>query len=239
MAKQNKKTSKNKANNLVVGIVVILVLCIFVGVYLFIDSRPKNTFTTNDNSQNSQSSTLSSSDIDEQPEDMLDTALTYYADIDIKDYGTITVKLDPVNAPITCTNFVKLANDKFYDGLTFHRIMEDFMMQGGDPLGNGTGGSNETIKGEFSSNGYTNNLSHTRGAISMARSNDPDSASSQFFIVHKDSTFLDGNYAVFGYVTEGIDVVDMVCEDAVPVDNNGTILSNQQPVINSIIIRTE
>lgn len=154
--------------------------------------------------------------------------------IDIKDYGKITVELDPESAPITVANFKKLVNEGFYDGLTFHRIMKDFMMQGGDPLGNGTGGSEENIKGEFSSNGVDNKLSHTRGAISMARSMDPDSASSQFFIVHQDSLFLDGQYAVFGYVTEGLEVVDKVCEAAKPTDDNGTIPANEQPVINSI-----
>ena len=166
----------------------------------------------------------------------LDENLTYYADIEIKDYGTITVQLDQSAAPFTCANFVYLAESGFYDGLTFHRIMEGFMMQGGDPLGNGTGGSDKKIKGEFKQNGVNNPLSHTRGAISMARSNQPDSASSQFFIVHADSTFLDGAYAAFGYVTEGIEVVDKVCEDAKPVDNNGTIPADAQPVIKSITI---
>lgn len=156
--------------------------------------------------------------------------------IDVKDYGQITVALDPDSAPITVDNFVKLVKDGFYDGLTFHRIMEGFMMQGGDPEGTGMGGSEKTIKGEFSQNGVQNNLSHTRGAISMARSMDPDSASSQFFIVHKDSQFLDGQYACFGYVTEGIEVVDKVCKDAKPTDDNGTIPKENQPVINSIKI---
>lgn len=154
--------------------------------------------------------------------------------IDIKDYGKITIELDPDSAPITVENFKKLVNEGFYDGLTFHRIMEGFMMQGGDPLGNGTGGSEEEIKGEFSVNGVNNPLSHTRGAVSMARSMDFDSASSQFFIVHEDSTFLDGQYAVFGYVTEGLDVVDKVCEAAQPTDDNGTIPASEQPVITSI-----
>lgn len=170
---------------------------------------------------------------------MLDEKLTYYADIDIKDYGTVTFKLEQSSAPITCANFVDLANSGFYNGLTFHRIIEDFMMQGGDPNGNGTGGSQNTIIGEFSVNGHSNNLSHTRGAVSMARSSDYNSASSQFFIVHKDSTFLDGQYAVFGYVTDGMDIVDKICESANPTDNNGTIASKEQPVINSISIRTE
>lgn len=169
----------------------------------------------------------------------LDENLTYYADIEIADYGTITVQLDQKSAPITVANFVSLAESGFYDGLTFHRIMKDFMMQGGDPYGNGTGGSDTTIVGEFAINGYDNNLSHTRGAISMARSMDYDSASSQFFIVHADSTFLDGQYAAFGYVTEGLEVVDAVCESAQPVDDNGTIEADAQPVITSITIRTE
>lgn len=113
------------------------------------------------------------------------------------------------------------------------------MMQGGDPKGNGTGGSEQTITGEFSSNGYDNPLSHKRGVISMARSNDPDSASSQFFIVHEDSTHLDGDYAAFGEVVSGMDVVDAVCEQAQPVDSNGTIASGQQPVIETITIRKQ
>ena len=108
------------------------------------------------------------------------------------------------------------------------------MMQGGDPKGNGTGGSGETIKGEFSGNGVDNDISHTRGTISMARSTDPDSASSQFFIVHEDSTFLDGEYACFGYVTDGMDVVDAICEDTKVEDNNGTVAKENQPVIESI-----
>ena len=114
---------------------------------------------------------------------------------------TMTLELYPETAPITVENFEKLAKDGFYDGLTFHRIIEGFMMQGGDPEGNGTGGSNQNIVGEFTANGYENDLSHTRGAISMARSTPYNSASSQFFIVHEDSPHLDGQYAVFGYVT--------------------------------------
>ena len=161
---------------------------------------------------------------------------THHAEIDIQDYGTITVELDGDIAPITVQNFMDLANDGFYDGLTFHRIIAGFMMQGGDPNGNGTGGSENTIKGEFSSNGVENTLSHTRGAISMARSQAYDSASSQFFICHADSTFLDGQYACFGYVTDGMDVVDAVCEAAQPTDDNGTIPPDQQPVITAIRI---
>ena len=154
----------------------------------------------------------------------------------VKDYGTISLELDADTAPISVTNFINLANEGFYDGLTFHRIISGFMIQGGDPNGNGTGGSEKTIKGEFSANGVENDISHVRGVISMARANDPDSGSSQFFIVHEDSTFLDGQYAAFGHVTDGMDVVDAICE-AVPVqDNNGTVAAADQPVITAVTV---
>lgn len=161
---------------------------------------------------------------------------SYTAIIDVKDYGKIEVELYEELAPITVKNFVDLAKDGFYDGLTFHRIITGFMIQGGDPLGNGTGGSKKTIKGEFAQNGVENNLSHTRGVISMARSNDPDSASSQFFIVQADSTHLDGQYAAFGKVTKGMDIVDKICKDTPVTDSNGTVEKKNQPVINSIKI---
>ena len=157
--------------------------------------------------------------------------------IDVTDYGTITVELYPDIAPITVANFKKLINEKFYDGLTFHRIISGFMIQGGDPLGNGTGGSDENIKGEFANNGVSNNLSHTRGVISMARSQDMNSASSQFFIVHQDSTYLDGQYAAFGKVTEGMEVVDAIAANTTVQDGNGTVLPADQPVINSITLK--
>lgn len=158
----------------------------------------------------------------------------HHVAITVRDYGTITVELDADAAPITVQNFLDLADSGFYDGLTFHRIMEGFMIQGGDPEGTGMGGSDKTIKGEFSANGVENPLSHTRGAISMARSSAMDSASSQFFIVQKDSTFLDKQYACFGYVTDGMDVVDAIAADARPTDDNGTIPADQQPVIESV-----
>ena len=163
----------------------------------------------------------------------------HYVLMTVKEYGDIKLELDADMAPITVTNFINLVNKKFYDGLTFHRIMEDFMIQGGDPDGNGTGGSDTNIKGEFTSNGVNNTISHVRGVISMARAKHPDSASSQFFIVHQDSTFLDGDYAAFGKVLEGMDVVDKIAADAVPVDNNGTILSGEQPVIEKIVVVQE
>ncbi len=155
--------------------------------------------------------------------------------MNIKNYGEIKLELDADIAPITVTNFIKLVNEKFYDGLTFHRVIDGFMIQGGDPDGDGTGGSKETIKGEFSSNGVTNNLSHERGVISMARSNDMDSASSQFFIMHEDNINLDGKYAAFGKVTSGIEVVDKVV-DAVSEygDDNGMLPTENQPVIEYI-----
>ena len=154
--------------------------------------------------------------------------------ITVKDYGTIELELDREAAPITVDNFVKLVQEGFYDGLTFHRVISGFMIQGGDPLGNGTGGSNETIQGEFRNNGVENPISHVRGVISMARSRNMDSASSQFFIVHQDSTFLDGDYAAFGYVTKGMEVVDAICANTPVTDGNGTVDSSAQPVIESI-----
>ena len=158
----------------------------------------------------------------------------HHIKIKVKDYGTISVELDADVAPITVTNFVDLAKDGFYDGLTFHRIISGFMIQGGDPLGNGTGGSDKTIKGEFSENGVENSISHVRGTISMARSQDYDSASSQFFIMHKDNPGLDGQYAAFGTVTKGMEVVDKICEDTQVEDENGTVAAENQPVIKSI-----
>ncbi len=177
---------------------------------------------------------------DPQPEENSSVAETadykadYTATIIVKNYGKIVVELYGDVAPITVKNFVKLANEKFYDGLTFHRIMSGFMIQGGDPLGNGTGGSKEEIKGEFSSNGVENNLKHDRGVISMARSQEPNSASSQFFIMHANSPHLDGEYAAFGKVISGIEVVDKIAEEAIVVDGNGTVPAEYQPVIESI-----
>lgn len=161
----------------------------------------------------------------------------YNVEIEVEKYGTIYLELDDKYAPITVKNFIDLANSGFYDGLTFHRIIDGFMIQGGDPEGNGTGGSEKTIKGEFSSNGVTNNLSHTRGVISMARANDPNSASSQFFIVQSDSKFLDGQYASFGKVTKGMEIVDKICKDTKVEDENGTVLKNNQPIIKSIKVK--
>ena len=152
----------------------------------------------------------------------------------VKDYGTIKLELDGDTAPITVENFVNLAESGFYNGLTFHRIMDGFMIQGGDPQGTGFGGSDQTIKGEFAANGVKNDISHKKGVISMARSQHPDSASSQFFITVADSEFLDGNYAAFGRVVEGQDIADKIAADAQPIDNNGTIPKENQPIIEEI-----
>ena len=150
---------------------------------------------------------------------------------------TFVITLYPDDAPITCENFENLVSDGFYDGLTFHRIVEDFMAQGGDPNGDGTGGSKETIKGEFSANGVENSLSHTRGVVSMARASDMDSASSQFFICYSDDdTFLDGQYAAFGMVTEGMDVVD----DFLKVERTtGSDNKKSKPVTPITIVKAE
>lgn len=159
---------------------------------------------------------------------------THHATIEVEGYGTIKLELDADVAPVTVANFAKLAGDGFYNGLTFHRIISGFMVQGGDPNGNGTGGSDEKIVGEFSDNGHENGISHVRGTISMARSQAYNSASSQFFIMQADTPSLDGQYAAFGHVTEGMDVVDAMCEAARPTDNNGTIAAADQPRISSI-----
>ncbi len=175
----------------------------------------------------------------EEPADPAPTAVEqglHHAEITIKDYGTVKLELDGTVAPLTVANFCKLAGEGFYDGLTFHRIMDGFMIQGGDPTGNGTGGSGKTIKGEFSLNGVDNPISHVKGVISMARANDPNSASSQFFITVADATFLDGSYAAFGRVTEGMEILEQIAKDARPIDNNGTIPADEQPVIESIVI---
>lgn len=136
--------------------------------------------------------------------------------IEMENGGVIKLELDPAAAPETVKNFETLVGEGFYDGLTFHRVIPGFMVQGGDPLGNGMGGAEKKIKGEFRANGHDNPIKHTRGVISMARAFDPNSASSQFFIMHADAPHLDGQYAAFGKVTEGIEVVDEIA--SIPTD---------------------
>ena len=145
--------------------------------------------------------------------------------ITMNDGSVMKAELYPEIAPNTVKNFISLINDKFYDGLKFHRVINGFMLQGGDPLGNGTGGPGYSIKGEFSSNGFTNDLKHTEGVLSMARSMMPNSAGSQFFIMHKTSPHLDGDYAAFGKITEGMDVVNKIAET--PTDYSDKPLTDQ------------
>lgn len=147
--------------------------------------------------------------------------------------GVIELELYPDIAPITVTNFKELVESSFYDGLTFHRIIKGFMIQGGDPLGTGMGGSDKNIKGEFAMNGFNNTLKHTRGVISMARAQHPDSASSQFFIMHEDAPHLDGAYAAFGKVTKGIEIVDEIANTPVGFDGQSPKVT---PVIESMVI---
>ena len=161
----------------------------------------------------------------------------YYAKMTVKNFGTVIIKLDRTAAPITVDNFVALADDGFYDGLTFHRIIDNFMIQGG--AGDGEG-SLKSIKGEFDSNDHENPILHNRGTISMARTDDPDSATSQFFICNADSPHLDGNYAAFGYVVEGMDVIDDITDYGVRYAWGGIIYNEQyRPVIESIVIYYE
>ena len=152
----------------------------------------------------------------------------------VADCGDIYVELYPAIAPVTVENFLSLVDSGFYNGLTFHRIISGFMAQGGCPLGNGTGGSGKNIKGEFKSNGVDNPLKHERGVLSMARSSDKNSASSQFFIMHADASHLDGQYAAFGRVTSGMEVVDAICRNTPVTDGNGSVAAKDQPVIESV-----
>ena len=241
----------------IIALIIILIVAVILAIYAknqreneqnIAETSEKNEETVN-NSQNDGN--IQNAENIENTENILDTENTvnsgtvqdgeenymtgiHHAEIVVKDYGTISLELDADVAPITVANFAKLVNEGFYDGLTFHRIIDGFMIQGGDPLGNGTGGSDEEIKGEFEANGVENNISHTRGTISMARSSFFDSASSQFFIVQTDSTYLDGQYAGFGRVTSGMEIVDKICEDTQVEDNNGTVLKENQPVIERI-----
>lgn len=157
------------------------------------------------------------------------------ATITVKDYGVMKVELYPDKAPNTVNNFISLANKGFYDGLTFHRVYKGFMIQGGCPNGNGGGDPGYSIKGEFSGNGVENDLAHTRGVISMARSSSPDSAGSQFFIMHDDASHLDGQYAAFGMVTEGLDVLDKIADAEVTLNMSSGEMSTP---VNKIIIES-
>ena len=156
--------------------------------------------------------------------------------MDIKDYGEVKLELDADQAPISVTNFCNLAKSGFYDGLTFHRILTGSLIQGGDPEGTGMGGPGYNIKGEFSQNGVDNKLSHIAGAISMARSQDPDTAGSQFFICAANCSYYDGQYAVFGYVTEGLEIIENICNNVPVQDGNGTVADADKPIISKVTV---
>lgn len=242
-----------KKSYIIIGVVVIVML-VAIGIYAVINSNSQSKKQLEENSTNIEGTTNTENSTkenntenkdkyiqnnqisNESEENNMYSTGKHHAEIVVKNYGTIALELDADVAPITVENFANLVNEGFYNGLTFHRIISGFMIQGGDPLGNGTGGSSKTIKGEFASNGVKNSISHVRGTISMARSSMPNSASSQFFIVHQDSTFLDGQYAAFGTVTSGMEVVDKICADTAVEDDNGTVAKNNQPVIEKITI---
>lgn len=242
-----------KKSYIIIGVVVIVML-VAIGIYAVINSNSQSKKQLEENSTNIEGTTNTENSTkenntenkdeyiqnnqisNESEENNMYSTGKHHAEIVVKNYGTIVLELDADVAPITVENFANLVNEGFYNGLTFHRIISGFMIQGGDPLGNGTGGSSKTIKGEFASNGVKNSISHVRGTISMARSSMPNSASSQFFIVHQDSTFLDGQYAAFGTVTSGMEVVDKICDETAVEDDNGTVAKNNQPVIEKITI---
>ena len=242
-----------KKSYIIIGVVVVVMLAA-IGIYAVINSNSQSKKQLEENSTNIEGTTNTENSTkenntenkdeniqnnqisNESEENNMYSTGKHHAEIVVKNYGTIALELDADVAPITVENFANLVNEGFYNGLTFHRIISGFMIQGGDPLGNGTGGSSKTIKGEFASNGVKNSISHVRGTISMARSSMPNSASSQFFIVHQDSTFLDGQYAAFGTVTSGMEVVDKICADTADEDDNGTVAKNNQPVIEKITI---
>ena len=221
-AQRKAEQAKTDKRNMIIGIVaVLLVAAMALGFVL-----SGNDTAAGQPSQVTVSGPTAASAITEK--------VTHNVVIKVENYGTISAVLYGEAAPITVANFVKLAGEGFYDGLTFHRIISGFMIQGGDPKGNGTGGSSETIKGEFAQNGVNNPITHQRGVLSMARSSMPDSASSQFFIMHDAAPHLDGAYAAFGCVTEGIEVVDAICQNTPVTDGNGTVQKQNQPKIISI-----
>lgn len=226
-----------KSQTLLSLVIALLVLAIGL---VACGGAPTSTQTTSQEGQDAEAT--AQADATETSEEGADLSDDPYATgihhvvIEVEGYGTIEVALNANAAPITTANFCHLVEQGFYDGLTFHRVISGFMIQGGDPLGNGTGGSDETIVGEFSANGIENNIPHVRGTISMARANDPNSASSQFFIMHATDASLNGNYAAFGTVTSGMEVVDAICENTPVEDANGTVAPENQPRITSITL---
>lgn len=223
----------NKKIIIGIGIAIVVVLIAFLIIKVVLNNTKIETTDAAKGKEFSNQKKDKETSNNKEENNMYKTG-KHHAKIEIKNYGTIELELDADIAPITVANFAKLVNEGFYNGLTFHRIIDGFMIQGGDPEGTGMGGSDENIEGEFLINGVKNTISHVRGTISMARSNAYNSASSQFFIVHKDSTFLDGQYAGFGKVTNGIEIVDKICKDTRVEDDNGTTLKENQPIIEKI-----
>ena len=234
--KQAQKQAKFKTFTIAAIAILAVILAGSLLAYVLSDRDTDTTATSSNSGTAATSATIQTTPPDATLQGdgaTLETAVaTHIAKIEIKNYGTITLELYGNTAPISVNNFVALAENGFYDGLTFHRIIEGFMMQGGAPSASSPVIS--SIPGEFSDNGYVNNLRHKRGVISMARSSVMNSATSQFFIMHADKTHLDGQYAAFGIVIEGIEIVDAICADAQPTDGNGSIAAAQQPVILSV-----
>lgn len=223
-AQQKAEQAKLDKRNMIIGIVAVILVAA-VALFLILGGKDEPA-------QNTNPTTVTESAPSAANE--IEAKATHNVTIEIENYGTIMAELYGEVAPITVENFVELANEGFYDGLTFHRIIDGFMIQGGDPRGNGTGGSDQNIKGEFKANGVDNPITHQRGVLSMARSSAYDSASSQFFIMHQVSPWLDGQYAAFGCVLEGMDVVDAICANTPVTDGNGTVAKANQPKITSI-----
>ena len=223
-AQQKAAQAKNDKRNMIIGIVAVILVAV-VALFLILGGKDEPA-------QNTNPTTVTESTPSAANE--IEAKATHNVTIEIENYGTITAELYGEVAPITVENFVKLAGEGFYDGLTYHLISDGFMIQGGDPRGNGTGGSDQNIKGEFKANGVDNPITHQRGVLSMARSSAYDSASSQFFIMHQVSPWLDGQYAAFGCVLEGMDVVDAICANTPVTDGNGTVAKANQPKITSI-----
>ncbi len=215
-------------------LLILLAVCLCFGMSACGDTDANNGDVTRSRTDNSVVPTTTTYHSDYHPSELFNA--TNHVQIDFEDYGTVTLELYGELAPITVENFLNLAESGFYDGLTIHRIYNGYLIQGGDPEGNGTGGSDETIKGEFAENGVENDLKHVRGVISMARSQDYDSASSQFFIMSNDESAFDGNYAAFGYVTEGMEVIDQIIANTPVADANGTVLAFDQPTISKITV---
>lgn len=220
---KNKTSKQNRKMKLVLfAVVAALVLGLAVGGVLIFGNKPAQAGQDDLNAGQAETT------------DEYSPVPTAYVEIEVKDVGVMQAELYGDTAPLTVANFLRLVDEGFYDGLTFHRIINGFMIQGGDPEGDGTGGSKEAIRGEFASNGVQNDLKHTRGVMSMARTNNPDSASSQFFIMHQAAPHLDGAYAAFGKVISGMEVVDALCENTPVLNSNGMVAREKQPVITAI-----